>query len=88
MDQSIFNMIVTACGVLGGWVLRVIWESIREMRQELKSMDSKMHNDFVRRDDFKEAVKEIKEDVRAGFDKVDHSLTLLAQKLDRKADAK
>jgi len=31
-----------------------------ELRREIKVMDTKMHEDFVRRDDFKDAVKELK----------------------------
>ncbi len=87
MDQTLFNWILSGVSVLGGWILKVIWDSIREMRQELRTIDTKMHNDFVRRDDFKEAVKEIKEDVKQGFNKVDQALTRLELKLDNKADA-
>ena len=87
MDQTLFNWILSGVSVLGGWILKVIWDSIREMRQELRTIDTKMHNDFVRRDDFKEAVKEIKEDVKQGFNKVDQALSRLELKLDNKADA-
>jgi len=87
MDQTLFNWVLSGVSILGGWVLKVIWESIKDMRQELRVIDSKMHNDFVRRDDFKEAVKEIKEDVKQGFNKVDQALSRLELKLDNKADA-
>jgi hypothetical protein len=43
-----------------------------------------MHDDFVRRDDFKDAVKEIKDDMRAGFASVDNTLRLIFKKLDNK----
>lgn len=87
MDQTLFNWVLSGVSVLGGWILKVIWDSIREMRQELRIIDTKMHNDFVRRDDFKEAVKDIKEDVKQGFNKVDQALSRLELKLDNKADA-
>ena len=87
MDQTLFNWVLSGVSILGGWVLKVIWESIKDMRQELRMIDSKMHNDFVRRDDFKEAVKEIKEDVKQGFNRVDQVLARLELKLDNKADA-
>jgi hypothetical protein len=38
----------------------------------------------VRRDDFKDAVKEIKEDMKAGFSSVDATLRLIFKKLDEK----
>lgn len=94
VDQVIFNWAVAVAGALGGWVLKVIWDAIRDMRKDLqaheqrsrddlKALDTKMHEDFVRRDDFKEAIKEIKEDMRQGFNKVDTTLGAIFKKLDR-----
>jgi hypothetical protein len=57
-EQVIFNWIVGVAGVLGGWTLKVIWDSLMELRRDIKTMDTKMHDDFVRRDDFKDAVRE------------------------------
>jgi len=45
-----------------------------------------MHEDFVRRDDFKDAVKEIKDDMREGFGKIDKTLGLIFKKLEGKTD--
>jgi len=95
MEQDIFNWAVALTGALGGWILKVIWDMLREMRIEmqardtriqddLKKLDTKMHDDFVRRDDFKDAVKEIKDDMRAGFANVDSTLRLIFKKLDEK----
>jgi len=83
-EQVIFNWIVGAAGILGGWTLKVIWDSLMELRREIKTMDTKMHEDFVRREDFKDAVKEIREDMRAGFSNVDNTLRLIFKKLDDK----
>ena len=83
-EQVIFNWIVGAAGILGGWTLKVIWDSLMELRRDIKTMDTKMHEDFVRRDDFKDAVREIKEDMRAGFTNVDNTLRLIFKKLDDK----
>jgi molybdenum cofactor biosynthesis enzyme MoaA len=96
MEQTIFNWAVAAVGALGGWILKVIWDMLREMRTEihardtriqddLKKLDTKMHEDFVRRDDFKDAVREIKDDMKAGFASVDATLRLIFKKLDDKA---
>jgi len=95
MEQTIFNWAVAAVGALGGWILKVIWDMLREMRTEihfrdtriqddLKKLDTKMHEDFVRRDDFKDAVREIKDDMKAGFASVDATLHLIFKKLDTK----
>ena len=83
-EQVLFNWIVGVAGVLGGRTLKVIWDSLMELRRDIKTMDTKMHDDFVRRDDFKDAVRELKEDMRAGFSTVDATLRLLFKKLDDK----
>jgi hypothetical protein len=79
-EQVLFNWIVGVAGVLGGWTLKVIWDSLMELRRDIKTMDTKMHDDFVRRDDFKDAVRELKEDMRAGFSTVDANTKIAFQK--------
>jgi peptidoglycan hydrolase CwlO-like protein len=97
MEQTIFNWAIAAFGALGGWVLKVTWDMLREMRTEiqsrdtrlqddLKKLDIKMHEDFVRRDDFKESMNEVKSEMRNGFDKIDRTLGLLFKKIDEKED--
>ena len=86
MDQTVFNWAVALAGALGGWILKVIWDAIRELQRDLQQMDTKMHEDFVRRDDFKDAVKEIKDDMKSGFSKMDTTLGLIFKKLENKED--
>lgn len=86
MDQVIFNWAVGLSGALGGWILKVIWDAIVELKKDLQRMDTKMHEDFVRRDDFKDAVTGIKSDMRDGFTKIDNTLGLIFKKLDHKED--
>jgi hypothetical protein len=86
MNQLVFNWAVALAGFLGGWALKVIWDSISEVRKDLKQMDAKMHDDFVRRDDFREAIREIKSDMKEGFRGVNDTLGLIFNKLDGKED--
>ena len=83
-SQNVFDWLVGVGGAVVGWMLKMIWEAIRDMRGEIKDLDKQMHDDFVRRDDFKDAIQEIKTDMRAGFNKVDATLVLLFEKLDQK----
>lgn len=86
MDQAVFNWAVALAGALGGWILKVIWDAIVELKRDLREMDIKMHEDFVRRDDFKDAVKDIKDDMKTGFNKIDTTLGLIFKKLESKED--
>lgn len=84
MDQVVFNWAVAVAGAFGGWILKIIWDAIVELKRDLQKMDTKMHEDFVRRDDFKDAVKEIKDDMKSGFSKIDSTLGLIFKKLEDK----
>lgn len=83
-SQNIFDWMVGIGGAVIGWMLKVIWEAIRDVRIEIKELDKQMHDDFVRRDDFKEAIREIKDDMREGFNKVDRTLGLIFKKLENR----
>ena len=83
-SQNIFDWMIGIGGAVIGWMLKVIWEAIRDVRAELKDLDKQMHDDFVRRDDFKEAIREIKDDMREGFNKVDRTLGLIFKKLENR----
>jgi molybdenum cofactor biosynthesis enzyme MoaA len=82
-SQAVFDWIVGIGGAIVGWALKMIWEAIKDIRVDIKDLDKQMHEDFVRRDDFKEAIREIKDDMRAGFSKVDNTLGLIFKKLDQ-----
>ena len=82
-SQDMFDWLIGIGGAVVGWMLKLIWEAIRDMRVEIKDLDKQMHDDFVRRDDFKEAIQDIKTDMRLGFDKVDTRLGMLFKKLDQ-----
>lgn len=86
MDQMIFNWIVAFAGAAGGWILKIIWDAIQELKKDLKGIDSKMHEDFVRRDDFKDAMAEHKQDMQSGFKEIKDMIGLLFKKLEGKAD--
>lgn len=84
MDQTIFNWVVAFAGACGGWVLKIIWDAITSLKNDIRQIERDLPEVYVRRDDFKEAVKELKTDMKEGFNKVDNTLALLFKKLDGK----
>lgn len=84
--QSVFNAILVI-GLSGvGWFGRELWESIKMARKEIRDIDIKMHQDFVRREDFKDSIAELKADMKEGFADVKDTLQLMSKKLDSKSD--
>ena len=86
MDQTLFNWVVGVCGFLGGWILKVIWDAIKELKSDIRQIERDLPEVYVRKDDFKEAVRDIKQDMREGFNKIDNTLGLIFKKLEHKED--
>ena len=71
-NQQIFNMVIAASGALGGWMLKVIWDAIRDLKTDIKDLNQTVHDDFVRREDFTNAIKRIEYMCERIFDKLDN----------------
>jgi hypothetical protein len=71
MSQDTINMIITGAGVLMGWILRVIWESIRKLQDEMNSFQREVHTEYVNKDDYRKDIIEVKEILGKIFDKLD-----------------
>lgn len=86
MDQAMFNWAVGLAGFLGGWVLKVVWDAVRDLRKDIRQIERDLPEVYVRKDDFREAVREMKETMKDGFNKMDSTMNVIFKKLDRKED--
>ena len=73
-NQQLFNLIITVCGVLAGWMLKIIWDAIQDLKDEIRDLGREVHADFVRREDFSDAVKRIEVMCGKIFDKLDNKV--------------
>ena len=69
--QTIFNAVVGAVLMLSGWVLRSIWDAVRDLKKDIQEIERNLPETYVRRDDYKDDMKEVKEILHAIFDKLD-----------------
>jgi septation ring formation regulator EzrA len=91
MDQTLINWVFAGGGAAFGWVLKVIWDAIKELKADMKQIERDLPEIYVRKDDFKAAMtdikddfKELKHDMKDGFNKIDSTLGLLFKKLETK----
>lgn len=91
MDQTIVNWLFAGLGAAFGWVLKVVWDAIKELKADMKQIERDLPEVYVRKDDFKVAMvdikddfKELKHDMKDGFNKIDSTLGLLFKKLETK----
>lgn len=80
--QVLFNIAFAAAGFFGGWVLNNLSKSIERLDNDVRAMP----HTYVSRDDWKDAMKEMKEEMRSGFDRMETNINNVFKKLDRKED--
>jgi len=89
--QQLINWLFIAFGAAIGWVLKVIWDAIGRLKDDMKQIERDLPTVYVRKDDFRQAVADIKEDMKElridmkdGFNKMDSTLGLLFKKIESK----
>ena len=82
MDQTVFNIIATVAGFLGGWWLKVMWDAVKDLQSADKVLVEKVNTieiliagNYMSKSDFDKIVIAI-------FAKLDK----IEDKLDKKAD--
>ena len=63
-DQTIFNLLIATGMTVAGWFLRSMWEAIREVEKDLP-------RNYIRREDYRDDMREIKKMLGAIFDKLE-----------------
>jgi hypothetical protein len=71
MSQDTINLIISGAGAVIGWILRMIWESIRKLQDEMNAFQREVHTEYVTKDDYRQDILEVKEILKQIFDKLD-----------------
>ena len=80
--QDLFNAAMGALLLLGGWFMRIMWDSLqglqkqdRELADKVGKIEVLVAGEYVKKDDFDRVIERL-------FDKLDH----IELKIDNKAD--
>jgi hypothetical protein len=73
--QLLFNLIGTAVMATIGWFARQLWDSVQDLKEDIKNIEVDLPTNYVRR-----------VDIDAQFNKLELSLQRILDKLDQKAD--
>lgn len=65
------NLAITCVGAIVGWILKTIWEALRELKEDIREIEAEIHTKYVTRDDYKADIAELKDIARQIFDKLD-----------------
>lgn len=75
MSQDMYNIIVGVAGAAIGWLLKVVWDSVRALQADMKEIERELHTEYVSKNDYRQDILEMKDILKQIF-----------EKLDRKAD--
>jgi hypothetical protein len=54
-----------------GWFLRELWGAVKELRADLHRIEVDLPSNYIRRDEFNEGVRQIREDLQIVFQRLD-----------------
>jgi len=75
MDQAVFNWILAGVSSVLGWFLRTLWEATQELKADLAKLREELPREYC-----------IKTELDKRFDRMEHVLDKIWEKLDGKAD--
>jgi hypothetical protein len=74
MSQDLYNIIVGVGGAAIGWVLKVVWDSVNSLQNDVKALERTLHTKYVSKDDYKTDIQDLKEMLKAIFDRLDRKV--------------
>ena len=82
-SQTLINYLVLFAGAMGGWILKVLWDSINELRavdanlvEKVASIEIMVAGSYITRDEFQRTITSM-------FSKLDRIEDKVSQKADR-----
>lgn len=69
--QSLLNAVFGAVLMLSGWILRTIWDAVSNLKKDLQELERGLPDTYVRRDDYRDDMSEVKDMLKAIFNKLD-----------------
>ena len=69
--QTVLNFAFTGAGAICGWILRVVWQEIKLVQANQKELERELTDSYVRKDDYRIDIAEIKGMFNRIMDKLD-----------------
>jgi hypothetical protein len=60
LDQTILNWAFGLVGTLAGFVIKAMWDAIAQLRIDIAALNALVTREYVRRDDYRDDIAEIK----------------------------
>lgn len=85
MDFNIFEYGAYVATGIVGWFVNILWTAQEKLRKEFTDMERDMPLAYVRRDEFKDVVREMKESFKEAIHPVLNKLDRMEEKMEEQA---
>lgn len=69
--QTVFNFGAGAALSVIGWFARQLWDAVQKLKTDMSRLELSISDNYVKRDDFKEGMKELKDMLGKIYDRLD-----------------
>ena len=69
--QNVINIGIGSLLAVGGWFARQLWDAVQKLKTDMSQLELSISDKYVRKDDFKDGIKELKDMLGKIFDKLD-----------------
>ena len=69
--QNVMDGVMALVGAVLGWFVKIIWDAIKELQKDLKETNQTIHEHYVRKEDYRLDIAEIRGMFNRIMDKLD-----------------
>lgn len=69
--QAMINIAAGVAIAVASWFCKAMWDAVQQLKDDLHKLEVELPSNYVKKDEFSENMKEIKDLLRQIFDKLD-----------------
>ena len=70
--QGVINLVISTGIAAIGWFAKALWDAVAELRKDVHQIEVELPSHYLRRDEFQEGIRQIREDIQIVFKKIDN----------------
>ena len=71
MDQTTFNLALSAALAASGWFARILWEAVQSLKEDIHKIEVDLPVSYVRKDDLDKRMDHIEAMFQRIYDKIE-----------------